>query len=65
MAGGETIKEHLLEVLFTTKARQYTPLPGYDNDMDTDEYCRLQQIINCDEVYPNIYIGDGLVFYGK
>ncbi|XP_033209512.1 dual specificity protein phosphatase 13-like [Belonocnema kinseyi] len=59
LVGGETTKRHLVEALFTTKTRQYTPLPGFDVDMDEKEYYQLQQIINCDEVYPNILIGDG------
>ncbi|XP_051155474.1 dual specificity protein phosphatase 3-like [Leptopilina boulardi] len=58
LVGGETTRRHLTEALFTTKRRQYTPLPGFDPNIDEKEYYRLQQNIDCDEVYPNIFLGD-------
>lgn len=33
-------------------------LPGFDSNRDDVEYYRIQQDIDCDEVYPRIYIGD-------
>lgn len=33
-------------------------LPGFDPNRDDVEYYRIQQDIDCDEVYPRIYIGD-------
>lgn len=58
LVGGETTSRHLQEAIFTTKRRQYTPLPGFDPNIDEKEYYRLQQNIDCDEVYPNIFLGD-------
>ena len=62
MVTGETTGLMLMEVLYMSPRRQYKPLPGFDPDMDEEEYNRLQQDIDCDEVYPNIFIGDALVF---
>jgi hypothetical protein len=33
----------------------YNPLPGYDKNVYQERY---QIGLDCDEVYPNIYIGD-------
>ncbi|KAL7306943.1 hypothetical protein TKK_0000702 [Trichogramma kaykai] len=54
----ETRAEDLIVVLHTT----YTGLkglPGYSVSADGQEYYDAQRYIDCDEVYPGVFIGDG------
>ncbi|CAB0029445.1 unnamed protein product [Trichogramma brassicae] len=54
----ETRAEDLIVVLHTT----YTGLkglPGYSVSADGQEYYDAQRSIDCDEVYPGVFIGDG------
>ncbi|XP_033336393.2 dual specificity protein phosphatase 3 isoform X1 [Megalopta genalis] len=57
LPGGETTRNLLLKTLRKTRP-ETKPNPGLDPIKDDPEYCRLQQILDCDEVYPGIYIGD-------
>lgn len=54
---GETTQRKLLQALINTQT-QNKPIPGFDPDRDDVQYYRAQQGIDCDEVYPGIYIGD-------
>lgn len=44
----------LTNTLNSTSTKRNT-LPGYDKNVDQESY---QIGLNCDEVYPNIFIGD-------
>ncbi|XP_015179701.1 PREDICTED: dual specificity protein phosphatase 3-like isoform X1 [Polistes dominula] len=57
LPGGETTERHLTEVLHSVRT-DFKPLPGFDPNKDDLEYFRAQQGIDCDEVYPGIFIGD-------
>lgn len=57
LTGGETTQSHLAEALYRTQTENKM-LPGFDPNRDDVEYYRVQQDIDCDEVYPGIYIGD-------
>ncbi|XP_054277743.1 dual specificity protein phosphatase 3 isoform X2 [Macrosteles quadrilineatus] len=46
--------KELTQVLYNTRTI-YNPLPGYDKNVYHERY---QIGLDCDEVYPNIYIGD-------
>ncbi|XP_054008331.1 dual specificity protein phosphatase 3 isoform X1 [Hylaeus anthracinus] len=64
LADGETTERRLKETLHTT----YTdnePLPGFDPNKDDLQYYRAQHCIDCDEVYPGIYIGDAATAKNK
>lgn len=56
---GETTEHQLTSAILATKVREFKPLPGFDPNHDNLQYYRAQQEIDCDEVYPGIYIGDG------
>ncbi|XP_058807311.1 dual specificity protein phosphatase 3-like isoform X2 [Phymastichus coffea] len=64
LPGGETSMDNLLDALRTTKT-DFKRLPGFDPNVDEDEYHRAQQCIDCDEVFPRVYIGDGLTAKNK
>lgn len=57
LSDGETTQSQLTEVLYRTQTENKM-LPGFDSNRDDVEYYRIQQDIDCDEVYPRIYIGD-------
>ncbi|KAK0175157.1 hypothetical protein PV327_008932 [Microctonus hyperodae] len=57
LVDGETTLNKLSKALIETKA-DCKPMPGFDMDRDGTNYYRLQQDIDCDEVYPGIIIGD-------
>jgi hypothetical protein len=54
--GDETTTETLRHVIFTTQTI-FRPLPGFES-LSADVQDRLSVGVDCDEVYPNIYIGD-------
>ncbi|XP_014218293.1 dual specificity protein phosphatase 3 isoform X2 [Copidosoma floridanum] len=64
LAGGETTVHQLVTALHSTKTG-HKPLPGYDPNVDSREYYRAQQNIDCNEVYPRIFIGDGITAKNK
>ncbi|XP_015434142.1 PREDICTED: dual specificity protein phosphatase 3 [Dufourea novaeangliae] len=61
---GETTQRLLLNTLCTTSTEN-RPIPGFDPNKDDVQYYRLQQSIDCDEVYPGIYIGDSATARNK
>jgi hypothetical protein len=54
-SGDKTTARALVHVIFTTKAIHQPP-PGFESCADTRD--RKSVEVDCDEVYPNIYIGD-------
>lgn len=54
--GDETTAKALMHTIFATKTI-YRPLPGFES-FSVDVQDRLTAGVDCDEVYPNIYIGD-------
>ncbi|XP_068982694.1 dual specificity protein phosphatase 3-like isoform X1 [Bombus flavifrons] len=64
LTGGETTQSHLAEALYRTQTENKM-LPGFDPNRDDVEYYRVQQDIDCDEVYPGIYIGDAVTAKNK
>nr|CAD7260239.1 unnamed protein product [Timema shepardi] len=54
-ADDTTVRE-LIQVLRQTKT-QFRPLPGFENNT-VDVQDRLNAGVDCDEVYPHIFIGD-------
>ncbi|KAG6794622.1 dual specificity protein phosphatase 3 [Apis mellifera caucasica] len=64
LSGGETTQSQLTEVLYRTQTENKM-LPGFDPNRDDVEYYRIQQDIDCDEVYPRIYIGDAVTAKNK
>lgn len=64
LPGGETTERHLTEVLHKTQTDN-KPIPGFDPNKDDVQYYRVQQSIDCDEVYPGIYIGDAATAKNK
>lgn len=61
---GETTQRRLVEVLCATRTDN-KPIPGFNPNIDNVQYYRAQQDIDCDEVYPGIYIGDGATAKNK
>lgn len=61
LPGGDTTEHQLTLAIWATvgKKLEFKPLPGFDPNLDNLQYYRAQQEIDCDEVYPGIYIGDG------
>ncbi|XP_012274093.1 dual specificity protein phosphatase 3 [Orussus abietinus] len=57
LPGGETTGSQLHDVLSKTET-ELRPIPGFDENVDDRNYYRLQHDIDCDEVYPNIILGD-------
>nr|CAD7398057.1 unnamed protein product [Timema cristinae] len=57
-ADDTTVRE-LIQVLRQTKT-QFRPLPGFENNT-VDVQDRLNAGVDCDEVYPHIFIGDAKV----
>jgi len=55
----ETTEHQLTLAILATKVLEFKPLPGFDSNIDNLQYYRAQQEIDCDEVYPGVYIGDG------
>lgn len=55
-SGDETTAKELMYIICATKATS-RPLPGFESP-STDMQDRLSLGVDCDEVYPNIYIGD-------
>ncbi|XP_076234681.1 dual specificity protein phosphatase 3 isoform X2 [Calliopsis andreniformis] len=64
LPGGETTQRHLTEALHKTQTDN-KPIPGFDPNRDDIQYYRAQQGIDCDEVYPGIYIGDAATAKNK
>ncbi|CAK9817426.1 Dual specificity phosphatase 29 [Anthophora quadrimaculata] len=60
----ETTLSHMTEVLYRTQTDN-KPIPGFDPNRDDAQYYRIQQGIDCDEVYPGIYIGDAITAKNK
>ncbi|CAK9833573.1 Dual specificity phosphatase 29 [Anthophora retusa] len=60
----ETTLSHMTEVLYRTQTDN-KPIPGFDPNRDDAQYYRAQQGIDCDEVYPGIYIGDAITAKNK
>lgn len=58
LPGGETTEAELTLAMYDTET-ELKPLPGFDPNIDDLQYFRAQQRIDCDEVYPKIYIGNG------
>ncbi|KAK0091677.1 hypothetical protein PV326_002863 [Microctonus aethiopoides] len=58
LVDGETTVKKLSKAL-KKKNIGFKPLPGFIMEIDNTEYYRLQQHIDCDEVYPGIIIGNG------
>jgi hypothetical protein len=54
--GDETTAKALMHTIFATKTI-CRPLPGFES-FSVDIQDRLTAGVDCDEVYPNIYIGD-------
>ncbi|XP_008203828.2 dual specificity protein phosphatase 3 isoform X2 [Nasonia vitripennis] len=61
---GETTVQRLVHALHTTRTG-YKRMPGFDPSIDNIEYYRAQQTVDCDEVFPRIYIGDGITAKNK
>lgn len=55
----DTTEHQLTLAILATKVFEFKPLPGFASNLDNLQYYRAQQEIDCDEVYPGIYIGDG------
>ena len=55
-SGDETTAKALMHTIFTTKTIR-RPLPGFES-LSADTRDRISMEEDCDEVYPNIYIGD-------
>ncbi|KAK1124354.1 hypothetical protein K0M31_006721 [Melipona bicolor] len=64
LSSGETTQSRLAEALYGTQTENKM-LPGFDHNRDNIEYYRIQQDIDCDEVYPGIYIGDAATAKNK
>ncbi|KAJ8686348.1 hypothetical protein QAD02_022142 [Eretmocerus hayati] len=64
LVGGETTVQRLVQALHSSRVG-FRRLPGFDPSIDNLEYYRLQQMVDCDEVYPRIYIGDGITAKNK
>ncbi|XP_076647642.1 dual specificity protein phosphatase 3 isoform X2 [Halictus rubicundus] len=64
LPGGETTQRLLVETIYETQPEN-KPIPGFDPDKDDAQYYRVQQNIDCDEVYPGIYIGDAATAKNK
>ncbi|XP_046752341.1 dual specificity protein phosphatase 3 isoform X2 [Diprion similis] len=64
LAGGETTGQYLAQVLYNTKT-DFKPLPGFTEKDDNTSSYRLQASVDCDEVCPNIYIGDAATAKNK
>ncbi|XP_014476418.1 PREDICTED: dual specificity protein phosphatase 3-like [Dinoponera quadriceps] len=66
LPGGETTGAELTYALYETKT-EFQPLPGssYDPNIKDLQYFRAHQKIDCDEVYPRIYIGNGVTAKNK
>lgn len=62
---GETTECQLTSTILATKVHDFKPLPGFDSNLDNLQYYRAQQEIDCDEIYPGIYIGDGITAKNK
>lgn len=61
---GETTQKRLLETLYTTETEN-RPIPGFDPNIDELEYYKEQHCIDCDDVYPGIYIGNSATAQNK
>lgn len=53
LEGGETTFASLSHALRENKADFFKAIPGFEHEVNN-----YSQDIDCDEVYPNIYIGD-------
>jgi len=53
-----TTEEKLERAICALTKLEFRPLPGFDPNIDNLQYYRIQQKIDCDEVYPSIYIGN-------
>ncbi|CAK9801521.1 Dual specificity phosphatase 29 [Anthophora plagiata] len=60
----ETTLSHMTEALDRTQTDN-KPIPGFDPNRDDAQYYRAQRGIDCDEVYPGIYIGDAVTAKNK
>lgn len=54
-SGDETTAKALMHTIYTTRTI-YRPLPGFESSADAQD--RISMDVDCDEVYPNVYIGD-------
>lgn len=54
-AGEETSAKHLMQIIYSTKTN-FKPLPGYEGT--SQGFDRIALGMDCDEVYPNVFIGD-------
>ena len=54
-AGDEASAKQLMQIIYSTKTN-FKPLPGYEGT--PQGFDRISLGIDCDEVYPNLYIGD-------
>ncbi|XP_034950054.1 dual specificity protein phosphatase 3 [Chelonus insularis] len=57
LSNGDTTYNSLVRTLIETKT-EYKPIPGFNMNRDDTLYYRRMQEIDCDEVYPGIFIGD-------
>ncbi|XP_066597679.1 dual specificity protein phosphatase 3 isoform X2 [Prorops nasuta] len=64
LPGGDTSERALMEALQIVKP-DYRPLPGIDPNKDDLQYYRFQMGLDCDEVYPGIFIGDATTAKNK
>jgi atypical dual specificity phosphatase/dual specificity phosphatase 3 len=53
-----TTEWKLEQAICALRKLEFRPLPGFDPNIDNLQYYRIQQKIDCDEVYPSIYIGN-------
>ncbi|XP_046629050.1 dual specificity protein phosphatase 3 isoform X2 [Neodiprion virginianus] len=57
LVDGETTGQYLADVVHKTRTN-FRPLPGITDHDNYHISYRIQANVDCDEVYPNIYIGD-------
>jgi hypothetical protein len=55
-SGDETTVGTLLDIIWTTETVS-RPQPGFES-ISADLQDKISMEVDCDEVYPNIYIGD-------
>lgn len=53
--GDDSHAKQLMQIIYTTKTN-FKPLPGYEGT--SQGFDRIELGIDCDEVYPNLFIGD-------
>lgn len=60
----EDVLDHMWHVLTSTKT-DFRPLPGYVKTIKGHHEDRYAAGLDCDEVYPNIFIGDAYVHFNS